>query len=190
MDVSHTLDSYADEQLMAELDLVVPNWTVARFTDEQLAGLLGAAKRGTGVAAWHGGGGRHNPAPWSGPYEFMFGASWVFHPPHSEFEVTIVKGDDPIVAGLGNFRLKSEQFYFHVDPKNEVLATMEFARDNLSRNPLLHNPWMGGTVMPAVWKRQYGEGKVFHSSLGHTVQDFDVYECREIVRRGMLWAMR
>ena len=44
--------------------------------------------------------------------------------------------------------------------------------------------------MPAVWKRQYGEGQVFYSSLGHTVQDFDIPECRELMKRGMLWALR
>jgi len=189
VEISQTLDSYGDEQLMAGLDLIVPNWTVARFTEDQLSGLLTAVKRGTGIAAWHGGGGRFNPAPFSGPYEFMFGASWICHPPQSEFEVTIVKADDPIVAGLSNFRMKSEQFYFHVDPKNEVLATIEFAGDNLPGNPWLQNPWIGGTVMPAVWKRQYGEGRVFYSSLGHTVGDFGIHECREIMRRGMLWAM-
>jgi type 1 glutamine amidotransferase len=188
--VSRTLGSYADEQLMKGLDLIVPDWTVATFTKEQLSGLLTAVKRGVGIAAWHGGGARNNPEPFSGPYEFLFGASWIFHPPQSEFEVTIVKTDDPVVAGLSNFRMTSEQFYFHVDPKNEVLATLEFDGEHQSGNPLLQNPWIAGTVMPAVWKRRYGEGRVFYSSLGHAVKDFEIYECREIMRRGMLWAMR
>ena len=42
--------------------------------------------------------------------------------------------------------------------------------------------------MPVVWKRRYGQGKVFYCSLGHQVVDFDVPEAREIVRRGLLWA--
>ena len=44
--------------------------------------------------------------------------------------------------------------------------------------------------MPAVWKRMFGEGRVFYSSLGHVAKDFDGYECREIMKRGMLWASR
>lgn len=188
--VSHTLGSYADEELLDSMALIVPNWTMARFTEEQLSGLLAAVMKGAGIAAWHGGGARNNPGPFSGPYEFMFGCSWIFHPAPSDFEVTIVKPKDPIVTGLDNFRMHSEQFYFLVDPKNEVLATFEFSADNLPGNPQLSNPWIGGTVMPAVWKRRYGEGRVFYSSLGHTVQDFDIYECRELMRRGMLWAMR
>ena len=70
----------------------------------------------------------------------------------------------------------------HVDPSNEVLATTTFSGDIL--------PWIEGTVMPVVWKRRWGAGKVFYCSLGHVAKDFDVPEAREIVRRGLLWATR
>ena len=70
----------------------------------------------------------------------------------------------------------------HVDPSNQVLATTTFGG--------AHAPWIEGTVMPVVWKRMYGQGRVFYCSLGHVVPDFDVPEAREIVRRGMLWATR
>ena len=44
--------------------------------------------------------------------------------------------------------------------------------------------------MPVVWKRMWGAGKVFYSSLGHVAKDFDVPEAKEIMRRGMAWATR
>ena len=47
-----------------------------------------------------------------------------------------------------------------------------------------------GTVMPVVWKRSWGQGRVFYSSLGHVFSDFDVPEARTIMQRGMLWAAR
>ena len=78
--------------------------------------------------------------------------------------------------------MNSEQYYMHVDPSNEVLATTTFGGDIL--------PWIEGTVMPVVWKRRWGNGKVFYCSLGHIAKDFDVPEAREIVRRGLLWATR
>jgi type 1 glutamine amidotransferase len=78
--------------------------------------------------------------------------------------------------------MHSEQYYMHVDPSNEVLATTTFDGT--------HAPWVAGTVMPVVWKRMWGQGKVFYSSLGHVAKDFDVPEAKEIVRRGMLWATR
>jgi len=70
----------------------------------------------------------------------------------------------------------------HVDPANEVLATTTFSGE--------YSPWVAGTVMPVVWKRAWGKGRVFYSSLGHVAVDFNVPEACEIVRRGMHWATR
>jgi type 1 glutamine amidotransferase len=70
----------------------------------------------------------------------------------------------------------------HVDPSNEVLATTTFSGE--------HCPWIDGVEMPAVWKRRYGDARVFYSSVGHVAEDFDVPEAREIVKRGLLWASR
>ena len=61
--------------------------------------------------------------------------------------VQIVDGDDPIVRGLEDFSMHSEQYYLHVDPGNEVLATATFEGRKSS-------PWINGTVMPVVWKRR------------------------------------
>jgi type 1 glutamine amidotransferase len=44
--------------------------------------------------------------------------------------------------------------------------------------------------MPVVWKKLYGQGRVFYTSLGHVAADFDVPEARAIVQRGLLWAAR
>jgi type 1 glutamine amidotransferase len=70
----------------------------------------------------------------------------------------------------------------HVDPSNEVLATTTFSGE--------HAPWTKGVVMPVVWKRRYGEGRVFYSSLGHVSKEFEVPEMRTILRRGLVWAAR
>ena len=75
--------------------------------------------------------------------------------------------------------MHSEQYYLHVDPSNEVLATTTFSGK--------HADWIEGTVMPVVWTRRYGKGRVFYCSLGHGVKDFDVPEAKEVVRRGLLW---
>jgi len=44
--------------------------------------------------------------------------------------------------------------------------------------------------MPVVWKRRYGKGRVFYSSLGHVVDEFQVPQMRTIFERGALWASR
>ena len=78
--------------------------------------------------------------------------------------------------------MKSEQYYMHTDPGNEVLATTTFTGRHGD------TPWIKGTVMPVVWKRTFGTSRIFYSSLGHVATDFDVPELFEIMKRGMLWA--
>ncbi len=179
--VVNTLDVYLEEDYMAALSLIVPVWTMGEITSEQEKGLLAAVLSGVGIAGWHGGMGdsfRNNTE-----YQFMVGGQWVVHPGGIvDYEVNIINHDDPITAGLSDFAMHSEQYYMHVDPSNEVLATTTFSGE--------HYPWVAGCVMPVVWKRRYGQGRVFYTSLGHVAADFQVPEVRQIVERGMLWASR
>jgi type 1 glutamine amidotransferase len=181
VEVTDTLDCYLDEEKLRSLDLIVQVWTMSSITRDQERGLLEAVKGGVGFAGWHGGSAdsfRNNT-----DYQFMVGGQWVAHPGGViDYRVNITKPDDPIVAGLQDFAMHSEQYYMHVDPSNEVLATTTFGGE--------YAPWIEGTVMPVTWKRMWGQGRVFYSSLGHVAKDFDVPEAREIMRRGMLWASR
>lgn len=180
VDVVHDLDVYKDEAYMQSLNLVVPLWTMSEISKEQEQGLLKTIRSGVGLAGWHGGMAdsfRNNI-----DYQFMVGGQWVQHPGNIiNYEVNITS-DDPIVAGLSNFQMHSEQYYMHTDPSNETLATTTFSGEHGDA------PWIKGTIMPVVWKRMYGKARVFYSSLGHVESDFDVPEAREIMLRGMLWA--
>ena len=180
--ISDTLDTYKDRDLMAEQDLVVPAWTMGQIEGEQEQGLLAAVDSGVGIAGWHGcmaDSFRNNTT-----YQFMVGGQFVAHPDGIiDYTVNIAAPDDPIVAGLDDFQMHSEQYYMHTDPGNEVLATTTLEGRQSA-------PWVNGTVMPVVWKRAWGAGRVFYSSLGHVARDFDVPEAHEIQRRGMLWASR
>jgi len=116
-------------------------------------------------------------------YQYMTGGQWVSHPGGIvEYEVNIIDHDDPITKGISDFKISSEQYYLHTDPSNEVLATTTFTGE--------HDAWIEGCVMPVVWKRMWGQGRVFYTSLGHVAKDFDVPEVKEIARRGMHWATR
>jgi len=181
VDVAETLDVYGDAAKMASLDLIVPIWTGGTIGTEQEKGVLDAIESGVGIAGWHGGMAdsfRNNTN-----YQFMVGGQWVAHPGGArEYMVNIVDHDDPVTAGLRDFAMHSEQYYLHVDPSNTVLATTTFDGTDA--------PWIKGCVMPVVWKRLWGAGRVFYCSLGHMATDFDVPEARAIVQRGMLWASR
>ena len=116
-------------------------------------------------------------------YQFMTGGQWVSHPGNIiEYTVDVTRPDDPVMAGIGSFPYRSEQYYMHVDPSNEVLATTTFTDE--------HFEGIGGVVMPVVWKRKYGKGRVFYSALGHVADEFTVPEMATIFERGMLWATR
>ncbi len=181
VETAETLDVYLDRSRLQGFDLIVPTWTMGTITPEQEAGLLDAVRSGVGLAGWHGGMAdafRNNPN-----YQFMVGGQWVAHPGDViDYTVQITVPDDPITAGLSDFAMHSEQYYLHVDPSNEVLATTTFSAE--------HAPWIEGCVMPVVWKRRWGTGRVFFCALGHQNVDFEVPEARELVRRGMRWASR
>jgi type 1 glutamine amidotransferase len=181
VEISDTLNAYLNPEKMQSYALISQVWTMGTITPQQEKGLLDAIRAGVGFAGWHGGMAdafRNNPE-----YQFMVGGQWVAHPGGIiDYTVQITRPDDPITAGLKDFAMHSEQYYMHVDPSNEVLATTTFDNRYLD--------WINGAIMPVVWKRRWGQGKVFYCSLGHVAQDFDVPEAREIVRRGMLWASR
>ena len=180
--VSDSLDPLTDESFMAGIDLLVPVWTMSQIGREQEAGLLKAIRAGTGCAGWHGG--MADSFRLNVEYQFMVGGQFICHPGGViDYEVNIAS-DDPIVADLDDFQMHSEQYFMHVDPSNEVLATTTFKGEHWGID------WVKGVTMPVAWKRRYGTGRVFYSSLGHVAADFDVPEAKEIMKRGCLWAMR
>jgi type 1 glutamine amidotransferase len=181
VEVAHSLRVFADRNLMQCQDLVVPCWTMGSLSQEEEHGLLDAVRLGTGIAGWHGGMGdafRDSTA-----YQFMVGGQFVEHPGGViDYTVRITRPDDPIMAGLQDFSVNTELYYMHIDPSNEVLATAACTGAVY--------PWIDGVVMPVVWKRAYGAGRVFYSALGHQARDFDTPEAFEIMKRGMLWAAK
>lgn len=179
VEISDTLDAYLDTEKLHSLDLIVPTWTMDSITKAQLNGLLSAVKGGVGVAGWHGTmGDSFRDAV---EYQYMVGGQWVAHPGNIiDYRVNITQRDHFITDGLDDFQMHSEQYYMHVDPNNDVLATTTFNGE--------HDSWIDGATIPVTWTRKFGAGRVAYCSLGHVVSDFDVPEAREMVRRCLLWA--
>ncbi|MDQ3460650.1 MAG: ThuA domain-containing protein [Deinococcota bacterium] len=136
-DKANALDVLDDRDRLAAADLIVMIWTMGALSEAQERNLTGAVAAGTGIAGWHGGMGdafRNSPN-----YQFMVGGQFVSHPGNfTAYEVNIIKPEDPIVKGIRDFRLTSEQYYMHIDPSSEVLATTTFGGEHL--------PWIAGTV--------------------------------------------
>lgn len=178
--IETSTEAFADPAL-DRLSLIVPIFTMSKISKEEVANLTQAVQSGVGLAGFHGGMG--DAFRESVEYQFMTGGQWVAHPGNViDYRVNICGGDDPVVAGIGDFDYHSEQYYMHVDPSNQVLATTTFSG--------AHAPWIEGTVMPVVWKRRHGAGRVFYSALGHVAQEFAVPQMRTMLTRGMQWAAR
>jgi type 1 glutamine amidotransferase len=174
VEISDTLDSLLDAEKLLGLDLVVPVWTMGSITKEQLNPLLAAVKSGVGIAGCHGGLGDsfRNETE----FQFMVGGQWVAHPGNDgvHYNVVIKDKENPLMAGLDDFLVVSEQYYMHVDPGNKVLATTYF----------------GEVEMPVIWTKTYGAGSVFYCSLGHQANIVSMPEVLTIMRRGMVWAAK
>ena len=182
VDIFETQDCLLDPELENKYAWIVPVWTMGSISSEAEKALLKAVKSGVSCGGWHGG--RDDAFRNNTEYQFMVGGQWVAHPGGKiDYTVDVIAKDDPIMAGIpARFKMQSEQYYMHVDPSNNVLATTTFTSE--------HASWIAGTVMPVVWTRRYGEGKIFYSSLGHNVEDFKTTpEVQEIVTRGLLWAL-
>lgn len=179
--VSRTLNAYLNLERLKKYTVIVPVWTMGTITGKQSENIRAAIKSGVGLAGWHGG--MCDSFRMDTEYQFMTGGQWIVHPGGIvDYTVNIKNRKDALTRGLSDFQMCSEQYYMHVDPGNEVLATTTFSGKHGGTS------WIRGTVMPVVWKRMYGKGRVFYTSLGHVSKDFSVPEAQEIVKRGILWA--
>lgn len=181
VEIATDLAVYEDAAKLAGLSLIVPIWTMGQISKEQTQGLQAAVRSGVGLAGFHGG--MCDAFRSDLGYQWMTGGQFLGHPDNIKDYTVNITSDDPIVAGLSDFQMHSEQYYMFVDPGVTVLAHTTFVG-------LKQNPWVEGTVMPVVWKRQWDQGRIFFSSLGHVAADFSVPEAKEIQKRGMLWAAR
>ncbi len=90
----------------------------------------------------------------------------------------LAKHPSHITAALPqSFRYNSEQYYQLVDPGNVVLADALYEYDGRR------------CIMPTIWYKGWGKGRVFYSAMGHAAKEFvDFPHVLEMTARGILWA--
>jgi len=177
----------ANLKYLMSMDLIIPCWTMAadgRFSVKDAGKNISlAVSEGVGLAGWHGG--MCDAFRQDVNWQFMTGGQWVSHPGGGdvEYTVNVSQGANPIVEGISDFPVKSEQYYVHIDPAIEVLATTRFPSVsffNIANKPV---------DVPVVWTKMWGLGRVFYSSLGHLDSVFDNSPSSQVIMtRGMLWA--
>ena len=170
---------YSNSMIMNDLDLIIQHITMGKIKEEESKGLRKAVASGVGLAGCHGGLGDSFRNDFE--YQYMIGGQFVNHPGNQvKYEVNISDKPDPITQGIYDFKLITEQYYMHIDPKIKVLATTKFNGD--------HDEWIDGVEMPVVWIKPYGKGRVFYCSLGHSKDIFEIPEVWTLITRGVSWA--
>jgi uncharacterized protein len=189
-------DVYADARTMAGIDLVLQSVTMSEASDEAIDGLRDAVAAGTGLAGWHGGIADSFRA--SSDYLQLIGGQFATHPSRRPdlvvgdesdnylpyvVELTELGRSHQILAGIEDFALETEQYWVLHDDLIDVLAT--------TTHPVQpYHPWHRPIVSPAIWTREWGAGRIFVSTPGHSLAVLQNPIVRTIVERGMLWATR
>lgn len=182
VEVSDTLEAFADREKLKALHLIVPIWTMGDIRGELVQNVSLAVQSGVGLAGCHGG--MCDAFRSNVDWQFMTGGQWVAHPGNDGVEHTIhIKhSSGGLLEGIDDFTVKTEQYYLHVDPANEVLATTRF--------PLVPGPHSpnGSVEMPVVWTKRWGAGRVFYNSLGHHADIIEIPQVKRMMERGFSWA--
>lgn len=188
---------YADAGYMAGVDLILQCNTMNTIAKPELAGLRAAVEAGTGLAGWHGG--IADSYRNSEGYLHLIGGQFACHPskdpstitgpgPENNYlpytvNISPAAADHPIVTGIADFDLVTEQYWVLSDDYNDVLATTTL-------KARVWDPWHRDVVSPAVWTRRWGRGRIFVATPGHSVDILEHPAVRTIIERGLLWATR
>jgi type 1 glutamine amidotransferase len=179
------------------VDLVMQCYTMGTIERDQLSGLRAAVRAGTGLAGWHGG--IADSFRDSSDYLHLIGGQFACHPgkdpatrngagadhnfvPHTIRMLPEAKSH-PIIQGLDDFELETEQYWVLSDDYIDVLATT-------TQRVRAWDPWHREVTSPAIWTRQWGAGRIFVATPGHDMRVLRNESVRTIIERGLTWASR
>lgn len=187
---------YAELDYMAGVDLIMQCVTMSTIEPDELAGLQAAVEAGTGLAGWHGG--IADSYRNSSDYLHLIGGQFACHPGKHPDKRAGEQSDNyvpylismlpaarthPITEGLADIELVTEQYWVLCDSYINVLATTTQA-------VRAWDPWRRPVESPAIWTRQWGQGRIFVTTAGHRTDILQQPSVKTIIERGLLWASR
>ncbi len=188
---------YLETNCMLGVDLIVQSYSMGVVSNAAITALRASVESGTGLAGWHGG--IVDSFRNSSDYLQLIGGQFANHP--GKDSATIAKdgpennyvrhminisdehSDHSIVAGIKDFELETEQYWVLSDDYNDILATT-------TQQARPFDQWNRPITSPAIWTRQWGAGRIFVATPGHTVDVLESEPVNTIVKRGLLWASR
>jgi type 1 glutamine amidotransferase len=167
--VSEDLNALLPERI-EPYQLVVFYWTLGELTAEQKKGILEHTAQGNGFVTFHSGADSfRGDADW---HSFV-GGHFVTHPAYRQYQVSVTTVDHPITKGIDEYMTTDEQYI------------LDYDKDHLT---ILANGLYKGDLMPALWVKSHGQGRVFYNSGGHDSKAVDQSMFKKLLVRGSLWA--
>lgn len=139
----------------------------SELSTEQEDGLVNFVSSGKGLVGVHGTG-------WwiGGRAADLLGGHANWHPPGLTFTVNVADSSHPVMQGIDDFEVDDEIYISAWDPAIHILANAQWA----------------DKPQPMAWVKQYGQGRVFYTTLGHTANTFQQPAVQQMMRQGTLWA--
>ena len=167
--VNNDLDAFLPEKIKP-YKLVVFYWTLGELTAEQKQGILGHISQGNGFVTFHSGADSfRGDRDW---HDFV-GGHFVTHPRYRQYQVSITTEKHPISQGIDEFMTTDEQYI------------LDYEKDKMT---VLGNGLYQGQLMPALWVKPHGKGRVFYNSGGHDSKATAQPMFQKLLVRGCLWA--
>lgn len=169
-----------DKALLESMHIIVPVVTMSQISDSACNNISEAVANGTGLLGCHGG--MCDAFRESVLWQFMTGGNWVSHPGGDQitYKVEIANSSSRLTEGVQDFDITSEQYYLHVDPAVEVLATTRFPH----KDAYWFHSSNKAVDMPVIWTKRWGHGRVYYTSLGHHADIVQQPVVTELIDRG------
>jgi type 1 glutamine amidotransferase len=118
------------------------------------------------------------------PYYEMLGGTFKDHPwtANSIVTVTVDDPEHPIAKPFGKeFVIQDEIYHFKNWKPENVRVLMSLNMEKTDKKESYH--------VPIAWIKQYGQGRVFHMSLGHREETWADSRFRESLLAGIRWEL-
>ena len=161
---------------LEDYDVILINGMPDQMSEAQLKGLEEAVKGGKPLLGLHSATAalQRDKKEDLTRYNAILGANFARHPPIHTFPVTVTVPNHPITQNIGNFEIYDEMYFYNTNMHgNQILIEAEFEAEKTA----------------IAWTRQYGNGKVFYTSLGHGVGAATNSYFQQLVLNALQWLL-
>jgi len=172
---------------LEQFDVIVSNWNSwpendLRWSSEAETALLQFVKNGGGFVTFH----ASTSAFYKWPeFKNISTAAWVMdktgHGSIMPTQVQIQNNEHVITNGMADFYIQDE-LWVDAEVNNDFKILGTATNDEVAEN--------GTEDQPAIMVSEYGEGRIFHTILGHDARTMRNIGFRTLMQRGTEWAAR